>query len=612
MSNKYSKKRSKHKTAPGFNYLLLPVLLIVSVVPLIVHSYIFNTWLAGYDYYSDDEVSVDFFLAWKMWTFVALSAVIACVLVYKVIKEKRQIRFSVIYLPLAGYAVLAILSSVFSDYNYFSYMGIADQFESLFALLGYCLVAYYAFLVVREEKDVKTVLWFLAGGALIMLLIGLSQVSSADFFRTNFAKHLITSEDLLSKGEFEFKFEENRVYLTLYNPNYVGSYTSLLFPTFLMGVFYFEKLWQKIFFGVLSVGTILTLLGSLSRAGFIGVLAALVLIGVMILKNFKKHWIAIAAAFVLIAGIVVGYNIYTGGSFLGRLFSGFNVEKTETHLQKVSTNDDSVDIVYDGNTLSIDLKVSKSGNLTLKTVDGDGKEVDYSPNSDMTGWVTSDERFKDIRIVPASVDNSVFGFIAKIEGRDWTFTNGVEDGTYYFRSPYGKYVKLKETPSAEWMLERGRSFSGRFYIWSKTLPLLKDYFFLGSGADTFQIVYPNTDFVGLYNYGYYGQIMTKPHNLYLQIGVQTGVLSLLCVLAFYIMYFIMSVKLLWKTSSKLRLVGIGTLASSFGYMVVGIINDSTITVAPLFWTLIGLGMAINWLIKKEDGSAQVSQVPAGK
>ena len=92
--------------------------------------------------------------------------------------------------------------------------------------------------------------------------------------------------------------------------------------------------------------------------------------------------------------------------------------------------------------------------------------------------------------------------------------------------------------------------------------------------------------------------------MYLQIGVQTGVLSLIAFLAFYAMYFFSSLVLYMKTEKNSLSVftGIGILSGSFGYMVVGIINDSIITVAPLFWCLIGLGLAINTIIRSQQQS----------
>jgi hypothetical protein len=46
------------------------------------------------------------------------------------------------------------------------------------------------------------------------------------------------------------------------------------------------------------------------------------------------------------------------------------------------------------------------------------------------------------------------------------------------------------------------------------------------------------------------------------------------------------------------IVGVAILSGTLGYMISGITNDSSITVAPVFWVLIGLGLATNSLAKK--------------
>lgn len=47
----------------------------------------------------------------------------------------------------------------------------------------------------------------------------------------------------------------------------------------------------------------------------------------------------------------------------------------------------------------------------------------------------------------------------------------------------------------------------------------------------------------------------------------------------------------------LRIAGCGIFYGTLGYMLIGFFNDSTITVAPLFWCLLGMGMAVNKKIK---------------
>jgi O-antigen ligase len=128
---------------------------------------------------------------------------------------------------------------------------------------------------------------------------------------------------------------------------------------------------------------------------------------------------------------------------------------------------------------------------------------------------------------------------------------------------------------------------------------LKKHLILGSGADTFAIAFPQQDYVGIYNAGFDSQFVSKPHNMYLQMGVQTGVLSLIAFLVFYGMYFISSIRLYIKGhfNSYFAQIGVGVFVGTFGYMITGIANDSTIAVAPMFWTLMGLGIAINYKVK---------------
>ena len=145
-------------------------------------------------------------------------------------------------------------------------------------------------------------------------------------------------------------------------------------------------------------------------------------------------------------------------------------------------------------------------------------------------------------------------------------------------------------------------FSKRGYIWARTIPLLKANWLLGSGPDTFTIEFPQDDYIGLENYGYKGSIVTKPHNMYLQMGVQTGVISLMAFLAFYMMYFIQSIRIYikGKFDTYASQLGVAIFLASIGYMIAGITNDSTITVAPIFWILMGIGMSMNRIVKKRE------------
>ncbi len=108
-------------------------------------------------------------------------------------------------------------------------------------------------------------------------------------------------------------------------------------------------------------------------------------------------------------------------------------------------------------------------------------------------------------------------------------------------------------------------------------------------------MFPHNDLPGRINAGYYTALVTKPHNLYLQIGVQHGVLALLCFLAVCLMYIAQSAMLYFKSdfSDRNHWFGAGIMLGVIGYLIAGISNDSCVTIAPIFWVLLGIGFAVN-------------------
>jgi O-antigen ligase len=90
-------------------------------------------------------------------------------------------------------------------------------------------------------------------------------------------------------------------------------------------------------------------------------------------------------------------------------------------------------------------------------------------------------------------------------------------------------------------------------------------------------------------------VITKPHNLYMQIGIQTGVISLIAFILFYLAYFISSARLYirGRFTSFYSRFGLAVFVGTIGYMISGISYDSSITTAPIFWVLIGTGIAVN-------------------
>lgn len=597
MSTKVKKKHANRPIKTSI-WMLLPIILMLGFVPLIVKEHVYETNLSGFAWFGSMSEYTDFFLYYKSMAIIMLGTVMASIVVYRLVKEKKQIRFTVIMLPLFIYGILAFLSSVFSEYASFAMSGGFEQFESVWVLLSYCIIAYYTFLNIQSEEDIKVILkWFFIGTAIIVF-IGISQALKLDFYRTAVGKMLITSgrtaEEL--KG-LEFNFDLGRTYMSLYNPNYVGTYVPLLLPLFTVLAIFTKNFKWKAAYGIIVFLLVVCLVCSWSSAGIVALCTAMAALLVFFKDYYKKYWKILAAgAAVILIGIVV-FDQMNQNIFSRKFANIFAKTATEDYLSKIETNDDNIIVTYEGNDLVVQFDLDAEDE-PFTFSDRNGSVFNYETDGEGVSRL-QDERFTDLAFYVVRLEEG-YGFGMNVKDEPWYFTNETSDDSYYL---YNKYGKLDKINTPESMLFDGMEHfaTDRGYIWSRTLPLLKQSMILGSGADSFIFRFPNDDYVGNANFVYMKGVMTKPHCMYLQIAVQTGVLSLLAFLAFYFMYFVSSAKLYWKIGFKsyLSQIGIGILAGTVGYMVAGTINDSTITVAPIYFALVGIGLAVNWLLKKE-------------
>lgn len=597
----------KHKRGPQNDSidkkitLLLPIMFAVAILPLIVKLHPYSTKLAQFNWYPDNDTTVDVFLYYRQIFLILTAGIMGIILLYKFRTERGRITFPKIFIPLGIYALLALLSSLFSKYRSFSFTGTFEQFESVFALLSYCILAYYSYSIVKSELELKFIIYALLAGAFVLSLIGLTQVSGHDFYNTYFGKLLIAnSEYAKNPDSLRMMVGKNTVYMSLFNPNYVGVYVSLLFPITLYMALFTKKLWLRLAFGILCAGLLVGLYGSGSTTGLVSVVLT-VIFSVLLLWRYlvKYFYIFIPAIIAIILGIFV-INLHTN-NYLGRQINKLtNIQKSTPLLTDIQTNDDNLVIQYGGNTLKVVFSVDEYGICNFIFQDQNDSYV-ASTLDTLNGPVTiTDERFPGFVFTPAMKPDNTLGFDAIIDNKLWFFTNQRGDNTYYYTNVYGKYDKIILAPSAVFTGYE-RYASGRGYIWSRTIPLLRNYLFLGSGADTFTMVFPQNDYVQYRNNGYEGQIMSKPHNIYLQIGVQTGVVSLLAFLCFCGYYIISSAKIYFRRrfDHTYIIIGAAIFVSVIGYLISGITNDSSITVAPIFWILIGIGIGINTKLNKE-------------
>lgn len=583
------------------NYLLFPIILALAIIPLIVHQYTFDNTLSSYSWFINEEKSNEFFLGYKSILLTINGFIMLSILAYHLIAKKITITVRAWTISIIVYSLFVLLSTIFSNYRSTALNGGYEHFETMWVLLSYCLLLYYSYTFTRNEKDLIVLVKFLLASAFIIGLLGSLQALGLDFFRSTIGKLLISnSSEWRNLDEFVFSFEKGRVYSTLFNPNYVGVYTSLIVPMTLGYAILSENKKQKIISLVTSSLLIIATFGSQSRTS----LMTLIITTVLLILLLRKKIVRNSKIFMISIGVMIGLfvivNVLQDNAYWDRIKSVFTQQEQQIYVEQIETGEDQLKIVYNGKTLLIQCYINEDDSIACSVTDEQGNIYETQFDSDNSKFVLLDDVFQGMYITPVYLDEQyTFGFQVTMNNVDWLFKSPNEYSGYQYVNQFGRYTNIITFDSALFT-KQGSMFSGRGYIWSRTIPLLKDSAFIGAGPDTFVYSFPQEDYVGKMNYGFQSQVITKPHNMYLQIFMQTGGISCLAFILLYIIYAIESLKTYAKSSFKTFVEKIGVLifVGTIGYMISGLINDSTVTVAPVFWALLGIGFACNRLIRE--------------
>lgn len=131
--------------------------------------------------------------------------------------------------------------------------------------------------------------------------------------------------------------------------------------------------------------------------------------------------------------------------------------------------------------------------------------------------------------------------------------------------------------------------------------MMKDTLVLGHGADTYCIYFPHNDYVGKYNADWnINLIVDKPHNMYMGIIIGTGGISMLALLVIWGIYIVQSLLIYRRESYESFSVytGAGIFLGICGFLAAGLVNDSSVSVMPMFYGLLGTGICINMILSK--------------
>lgn len=637
---------------------LLPIGLILIIVPIIVYLKEVKLDSIVATYWKGSIKDIDFFSYYKVAWFIALTCIAVLFSLFYVASKKIKLTFPKIFFPLAIYLIFVFLSSSLSKFHNQAFFGFPDRYEGFFTILCYILICFLCSILINSKFDIKYLITFLALSVLVVSIIGFTQFFGFDFLQTGFGKSLmLPSANQNLATALNFKFPEKYIYSTLYNPNYVGGFFAMILPICLVLFISTKISYQKILYGLFCILSFICLLGSKSTTGYISTVIAGIVMLIFLRRDLKRNLFSLITIIVCF-GITTAVMNYTSGGViftelgLSKYFAYNNTNPKDSKndslpIQNVSMNSNTTgkvkfqtlalhniskeetntsittesgtpapmnisnsittpakitDIKIDKNDLF--LYVSNEDALVIKydststqllLYDSSNKAVEFVSNNvdDMVVLTFNDMRFQNIKI---SIKNTLLA----VEAPNTTFNLVITAEGFKFVTPSGQ---MNDIMNAESFGFKGHEKWGSYrgYIWSRTIPMLKDTILIGHGPDTYAMYFPQNDYVGKMNHMDNIYIFVdKPHNMYLQIASNTGILSLIAFLVFAGWYCISSFKLYFKGGCNDYYVpGIACLVAVCSYLVSSMANDSTISVSPVFWILLGIGIASNRLYLKE-------------
>ncbi len=636
--NKY--KNTKQKKLTGVDILtLLPLLFALCITPFIVLTKDYQTNFSQFVWFNNSELDQIDSFEYSKGVFVILTGIVAAIVLaitqYRCQNKKKPFLQAVdkrLLILIGAHALMVILSSVISKYPDLAFHGGGyGQFQTMWVLLGYSFLFLYTYMFADSDQRFRTIFICLLISTALMTSIGVAQKMGNNPLNWDWVQKLVTSKSRINGITFKEGYSD--VVITFNNPNYSGTYIALVFPVALS--FVMTKLtknnvlnWIIRIVGILvSIGLIVALTGAGSSAGAIAIIASMLFAAVLLITSLfkrktteeeaeseqethspvtskKKILTIVGCSIGVVVVLVIGGKFAYKSAFVQNTIYKFVRGNSDARNIASIVNEENNHLTVtlrNGEVLNLIANQDNNGSIYFTGSDSAQQEVSIKWKMDKAAYIPADDRFSmiELSVTKFKVDEKVYdGFRFKDapNGISWTFM--LVDGEWNYYTPFGKFMKLHEVESFGFENHQNIA-SRRGFIWSRSIPLMKKYWFTGVGPNAFIIAFPNDDFVGSKRVGNKTLLVDKPHNVFLQIYIQTGGISAIAYAGLWILYVCGSIRLFWRRrpDGSLEWLNFGILISMVCFAIVGLTNDTVIGVQTVYWILLGLGHALNRNIK---------------
>lgn len=220
-------------------------------------------WLPiNYELFEFNKMILTYFL-----TIVIVGSWFLKILITKNFRFKRTF----LDLPILIFLASNILSTIFSIDPHTSIFGYYSRFHGgLLSTIAYILLYFSLVNNLDKKKVTKLIIVGLISGFLVAVY-GILQHPNPLFAKMENGQKIWHGIDY----EYWAEQVEIRVFSTLGQPNWLAAYLAMLLPLSLSFMLIMKRLWQKIFFLLVSTSFLLATTFTLSRGGTLGLLTAI-------------------------------------------------------------------------------------------------------------------------------------------------------------------------------------------------------------------------------------------------------------------------------------------------------------------------------------------------
>mgnify|MGYP002800886629 FL=1 len=563
------------------------------------------------DYFAKKSgYQIDLFQYWKEIVLVTFSiflliltvlgAVISFIIEEKIPDKYRMSRIVAVLIIM--FLLLNVLSCIFSEYSEYSFLGLFLDYEGLAAITGYMILFVAGYFLLGTEQGMKMILISVRVLALLLIFGSCVECVMGPGFNIEEIARALTPDRYEHLLQEVFLDYHGSISLTFSNPGYFGGFCAPLFPILYGRGMTDDKRYLCVCDGGLAGGLFFCLIMSgSSGALYAATVSAAMETAVLFYRKRKrgKYWsiVACLAGATLIILLMGKTQIMDGEGIAARIGGSvvnYQYEEGDDvfHVDRIRL--ESGILVADSGENRLEVQVlSDDSNMTLDDIcfrDENGEQIqvetDLMDGTHLTG------KYGMVRVAVMDRILSIdFGYQDPLEF--YCF-----EGKLKYISFNGDFLDTIPQPEMENLSFMYPLFTGRGYIWVSSLPLVGECILLGKGIGAFPFCYPQSEVAGMLNvHGSADYCIEIAHSWYLQTVINSGVISLFCMVGLFFIHFSRGVKVYLKKDENndmvpenMKDIGTGLFFGILAFQITGIVNNSTVTTGPGFWLLFGAGM----------------------